>query len=900
VDARGPHAAAARIAQVRFIYHGLGIQPPRKGVQRGKLHDPLFSRYALHTQVSQKASIGFHDGTVLHLNQETDAVIASPHLTHVVHGEVAEYLAPGSDHTVQAASATASAIGTTYDVRTTIGGSAIFVVLHGALQVRTPHGSVLVVSNHQTTVHPGARPTPPSPVDARAVFAWTDGIPTPDLGEDVSLDANGGTIEHVSSQIARPPAPGSVEHIHDGLLSQGWVSGSGSPSGQSVIVGFLGGSAYRIASVIIDPAATDGQPASADLKDFTIKVSTTDTRPASFTTILTGRCTQSASLQRFTFPVAVRAKYVELVANTNYGDPHHVAVAEWEVAATESLFAQPEGIALDSHNNLYVADTGSDRVLKLSSSGSLLRSWGSRGSAPSQFQNPAGVAVDKRGNIYVADTSNNRVQKLSPQGRFLTQWGGLGLNNGQLALPRGIAVDASGHVWVSDDYGRVQEFTSSGAFMRVLYTSGDDSASLTDASVPVELGGIAFAPNGTLVVADTSGDRIVILKTDGTIVRSFDVRRSTSPAADTGPIAVAVDHAGTIFATDSSTSQVVRINPTTGPTKLWGGYGEQRGMFYYPTGIVTSPSGLVYVVDGANSRIERFTTDGVFKGTWGKAGSVANTLAAPDGVAADSHGTIYVVDNVYNRLQVRSSGGSVEAVLGYSGRVKDQKGQALGQFYSPHGIAIDSQGAIYVADSLNSRIQILAPRGPIGQVGSEGTGPGRLELPEDVAIDRTGTIYVTDAFQNRIEKYSKSGKFLSQFGSFGSGTGQFNYPTGIAVDSHGNIYICDTDNNRLVKLSPSWQTLWTLGGNGVFGRFTRPSDVTVDSHDNVYVAAGPMKTVQKLSPSGTLLRSFRSPGPGGYAGWVTVAKNGRVYVSDPFFGEIYVFAGTGELLDIWN
>jgi sugar lactone lactonase YvrE len=891
-------AAAGTIAAVRFIYHGLGVQPPRKATHRGHLHDPLYSQYDLRTQSGQKASIGFHDGTVIHLNQDTDAVITSPHLTRVTHGEIAEYLAPGSSHVVQTPTASASAIGTTYDVRTTHTGSAIFVVLHGALQVHNSRGAVVVKSNHQTTVAPGKPPTPPSPVDARAVFAWTDGIPTPDLGEDVSLDANGGTIKAFSSQFAPAPAPGAVAHIHDGLLTQGWISGSGSPAGQSVTVGFLGGAAYRIASVIIDPAATDNQPASEDLKDFAVRVSTTDTRPSSFTRVLTGRCKQSATLQRFAFPVAIRARYVQLVVNSNYGDPQHVAIAEWEVAATESLFAQPQGIAFDAHNHLVVADTGANRILQLSASGAILHAWGSRGTGPGQFIRPVAVALDHADDMYVVDSQTARVQKLSPSGKPLASWGGVGYQDGQFGLPRGIAIDASGNIWVSDALGRIQEFSPNGTFMHSIPVDPNITFNGNNLLGSVnQIGGIAFAPNGTLVAADMDERSIVVLKTDGTVVRTFKVSGGSS-GIDLGPAAVAVDRNGIIYATNDSTDQVVRIDPTTGPTLVWGGFGSRGGQFHMPTGVAVSATGVLYVADSDQSRIQRFTTAGVFKGSWGKNGTVANTLGQPQGVAADPHGNIYVVDALNGRLQVRSPQGSVAAILGYFGHVTKQNNVALGQFYDPQGIAIDKQGAIYVADTLNARVQILAPRGPIGSFGIRGSGKGQLQLPEGIAVDHTGNIYVTDGNADRIDKFSNNGKFVTSFGSPGSGQGQLHFPSGIAVDSHGDMYVCDADNNRLVKLSPTGTTLWTLGGQ-VFGRFTLPSDVAVDSHDNVYVASSG-GAVQKLSPDGTLLQTYTLPGPEAFAGWVTVAPNGKVYVSNAFFQEIYVFANTGELLGIWS
>src|SRR5206468_3500060 len=92
--------APAQLAQVRYILHGLSVRPPGKGARKGAVKMALFDRYGLQTSSNQKASIGFHDGTVLHINENTDAVL-SGHVTHVNRGEVAEYLAPGTDHRVE-------------------------------------------------------------------------------------------------------------------------------------------------------------------------------------------------------------------------------------------------------------------------------------------------------------------------------------------------------------------------------------------------------------------------------------------------------------------------------------------------------------------------------------------------------------------------------------------------------------------------------------------------------------------------------------------------------------------------------------------------------------------------------------------------------------------------------
>src|SRR5438270_12532829 len=90
------------LARVRYIKRGLAVQPPSQPFVKGKKNMPLYNRYLVRTRKQQMASLGFGDGSVLHLNQQTDAVLRSQHLTYVKKGEDAEIVAPGTGHRVQA------------------------------------------------------------------------------------------------------------------------------------------------------------------------------------------------------------------------------------------------------------------------------------------------------------------------------------------------------------------------------------------------------------------------------------------------------------------------------------------------------------------------------------------------------------------------------------------------------------------------------------------------------------------------------------------------------------------------------------------------------------------------------------------------------------------------------
>ena len=128
------------------------------------------------------------------------------------------------------------------------------------------------------------------------------------------------------------------------------------------------------------------------------------------------------------------------------------------------------------------------------------------------------------------------------------------------------------------------------------------------------------------------------------------------------------------------------------------------------------------------------------------------------------------------------------------------QGSGDGQFVYPHGIAIDSSGNVYVADSGNSRIQKFTSDGTfIREWGSGGTGTGDGEFyePTAVAVDSSGNVYVADVGINRIQKFTSDGTFIKKFGTEGSGNGQFRIPWGVAVDSSGRVYVADDHNFRI-------------------------------------------------------------------------------------------------------
>lgn len=328
-------AEKSRLAQVRFIDRGLGVQPPHKKMEKGKVKMSLYQLYLLGTKHDQRASITFRDKTTLHMNQNTDIQLKNPHLSYVKKGEVDEALTPGSNHKVQTAAAVASAIGTNFDVKLVHGGT-IFLVLHGVIKVHSKKGTVTVKPNQESVVINGQKPQPPKHVNVAKAMNWTKGLPTPNLPENVGLDAAGGKVVAFSSQYQSATEGNfwQASFINDGRLDYGWQSNSGQITNQYVKIELPGGKPYKIIGVVIDPSATHGDPVSSDLKDFQIAASTTGSADADFTTVFSGTCQQSNSLQTFTFTSPVTASYIELLAQDNYGSPDWISVAELEIVGT--------------------------------------------------------------------------------------------------------------------------------------------------------------------------------------------------------------------------------------------------------------------------------------------------------------------------------------------------------------------------------------------------------------------------------------------------------------------------------------------------------------------------------------------------------------------------------------
>jgi len=267
----------------------------------------------------------------------------------------------------------------------------------------------------------------------------------------------------------------------------------------------------------------------------------------------------------------------------------------------------------------------------------------------------------------------------------------------------------------------------------------------------------------------------------------------------------------------------------------------------------------------------------VFERAWGSRGTGDGQFIYPQGIAINSLGHVYIADTNNGRVQIF-----------------DQNGKFLRKITGlvPVGIAIDSQNRIYIS-SAGAGVQVYDQNGNFIRSWS-GSGETQIRDAKGIAIDSQDRVYVSSAQDNQILVFDNVGNFIRKWGSFGSGIGQFSTSQGITIDSQNKIYIIDTFNNRIQLFSTdgSYLNKWGSLGFGL-GELSKPNSMAIGSMGRFFVTDTGNNQIQIFNSEGNFLYKFGSTGdklvqfnqPRGIA----IDSVNRVYIVDQQNYRIQVF-----------
>jgi len=274
----------------------------------------------------------------------------------------------------------------------------------------------------------------------------------------------------------------------------------------------------------------------------------------------------------------------------------------------------------------------------------------------------------------------------------------------------------------------------------------------------------------------------------------------------------------TIYVADLKNHRIVRWDPGASEGVLVAGgnsEGSNLNQLYLPISVHVTPNGDIYVADQSNHRIVKWeagASEGIIVAGGNGDGQGLNQLQYPRSIVVDSDDNIFISDNGNHRV-VKWAPGATEGVV-IAGKAEGNPGGELDFLTHPHGIDLESDGSVIIADYNNGRVVRWK------KDATEGELVGYFNNPTAVSIDYNDNIYVTELYNNRVIKVSAghvspSGAHSSDVvaGGYGGGSNknQFNQPGGVHIDNAGDLFIADKNNNRVKRYSLAPQILISAG-----------------------------------------------------------------------------------------
>ena len=598
-------------------------------------------------------------------------------------------------------------------------------------------------------------------------------------------------------------------------------------------------------------------------------------------------------------------------------------------SARDALFRQPISMVFDSTGNMYVSDYSNHCIRKITPDGIVSRFagsgtpiWADGTGAGASFNNPVGLAIDSANNIYVADQFNHCIRKITPGAAVSTiaGTGAIGGSSGdggpatsaRLYNPAGVAVDTAGNVYITDQANHRIRKVSNGIITTFAGSGTGTLANGTGAAASFSSpSGITIDSNGNLYIGDQWNHSIRMI-TPGGVVSTIAGTNMAGYADATGaaarfnrPYGLVLDSNRNIYVADSANSCIRKITQAGVVTTIAGsgtggfinGLGSAAS-FNQPYGIAMDNNGIMYVADFGNHSIRKLTGTSASIILINSLGIQVESRPFVGGLtkevfdfrpATEECGMVNLAPSkpvdairyvrytpkemaairqivVYDKNGANIAVGSVSTLAGSGVTTPFANGpRASASFNNPFGVAVDSAGNVYVTDQSNHRIRMITRQGEVSTfagTGTAGSGDGpranaTFNEPLGICIDSANNIYIADYTNARIRRITSAG-VVSTIVSSG-----IDKPYGIAVDSAGNLYIADWWQHRIVKATLSGGTYTTsvFAGGGAAGNiagnatgtgtaalFRNPCGIAVDPAGNVYITDALNHLIRKITP----------------------------------------------------
>ena len=629
-------------------------------------------------------------------------------------------------------------------------------------------------------------------------------------------------------------------------------------------------------------------------------------------------------------------------------------------AATNAQITYPIGIVSDTHGNLFFTDAyaNNNRIRKMATNGIITTVSGTNSAgfsgdggpaSAAQLNNPTAVAVDNWGNLFVADTGNNRIRKIDTNGIITTIAGtstaGYSGDGGAATIaslkgPHGVTVDAAGNCYVADTTNNCIRKIDINGIITTWAGNGTagysgDGGPATNASLNRPYG-LAVDADGAVFVADYNNHSIRMIRADSTIAtvagngqssihtNGFYIFGAGDGGAATNanlynPTSVSIDVAGNLLIADEGNNRIRKVDfwrvsalALTSVTPNNAGdyqviisspYGSVTSSIVtmvFPPSITAQPYGVTVINGGAASfGVTTFGT-GLMSYQW-----YFNTTTAMDygtnatlpivNVGPDQTGNYFcVITNTYGSVTSRV----VTLAIGLPPAITTQATNqvAISGNSTTFGVAVFGTGPFTYqwqcngTNIPNNIITTVAGNGTGGFSGDGGAATNAaLAFPNSAAMDIFGNLFIADRANYRIRKVSANGVITTIGGNGtqfsladgGPATNSSMYaPVGLAVDAVGNIFVADVNERRIRKIGTNGVIATMAGGGADTGngglatnaRFFAPTDVAVDSSGNIFIADSSGGLIREVNANG-IITTVAGNGSGGFSGDGGAATN---------------------------